>query len=108
MIIQTVNRSQFVDAFHRCGRGQQFSVAALFELFEYLDQMSDDCGKPIELDPIAICCDWCEYDSLRKAADEHDTDQATQAFDDDQLLEWFSEQTLVIQVDGGSVLVANH
>ena len=57
MIIQTIATvHQFRDAFEACGRGNQFSYDALNMLFEYFD----DCGEQVELDPIAICCEFQE------------------------------------------------
>ena len=56
-IIQTIdNASQFRDQFRQCGRADQFSYEALGLLFEYLS----DCGEDIELDVVAICCEFSE------------------------------------------------
>lgn len=57
MIIQTIATvHQFRNAFEACGRGNQFSYDALNMLFEYFD----DAGEQVELDPIAICCEFDE------------------------------------------------
>ena len=50
------NASQFRDAFHRAGRGTQFSYEALGMLFDYFEE----CDPEMELDVIAICCEYCE------------------------------------------------
>jgi hypothetical protein len=56
-IIQTIdNASQFRDQFHRAGRGDQFSYEALGLIFDYLS----DCGSDVELDVVAICCEFSE------------------------------------------------
>ncbi|CAB5194747.1 hypothetical protein UFOVP176_31 [uncultured Caudovirales phage] len=56
-IIQTIDTaSQFRDQFHRYGRGDQFSYEALGLIFDYLN----DCGSDVELDVIAICCEFSE------------------------------------------------
>lgn len=60
MIINTVTESQFRDAFLQYGRGDNFSYQGLSKLFDYLEELSDDIGEPIELDVIAICCDFSE------------------------------------------------
>jgi hypothetical protein len=57
---QTINRSQFHDAFHKAGRGGQFSYEALDALFSAFEEMENATGVPIELDVIAICCDYVE------------------------------------------------
>jgi hypothetical protein len=57
MIYTTIgNASQFRDEFHLCGRGTQFSYEALGLLFDYFEELGED----IELDVIAICCDYSE------------------------------------------------
>lgn len=54
---QTIdNASQFRDAFHRAGRGDQFSYEALGLLFDHLEE----CNPEMELDVIAICCEYSE------------------------------------------------
>ena len=65
---QTVTKHMFVDSFRVYGRTDSFSVAAREALFDYFEQLEDDIGEEIELDPIAICCDWAEYtlDELRQ------------------------------------------
>ena len=60
---QTINFSQFTDAFTSYGRDDQFSYDGLKALFDYLEQLEDDCGTDFELDVIALCCEFSEYDS---------------------------------------------
>ena len=71
-IIQTIdNASQFRDQFHQCGRGDQFSYEALGLLFDYLN----DCGSDVELDVVAICCEFAE-DTPESIAESFDVDIA--------------------------------
>jgi hypothetical protein len=57
---QSINESEFRSAFHSCGRGKQFSYEGLTILFEGLEQYEIDTGEDIELDVIALCCDYSE------------------------------------------------
>lgn len=66
---QTINNSQFHDAFHKIGRGNQFSYEALNILFGYLEQLEEDIGQEIELDVIGLCCEYSESDPLQIAQD---------------------------------------
>ena len=61
MIYQTVNEFDFVRAFDDANRSANFSREARRVLFEYYEDLSDDMGEDIELDPIGICCEWAEY-----------------------------------------------
>jgi hypothetical protein len=56
---QTVNEYDFHRAFEAL-RPDNFSYEGLGLLFEYFEQLEDDMGEEIELDVIAICCDWAE------------------------------------------------
>lgn len=55
---QSINFSAFVDAFHAFDRYDQFGYEALKVIFEYLEEYEDSTGEEIELDVIAICCDY--------------------------------------------------
>lgn len=60
-MITTITCAQFVEAFHQAGRGDSFTRAGLEVIFDSLTDLSAD--TPIALDPIAICCDFTEYDA---------------------------------------------
>ena len=72
---QTIdNASQFRDAFHRAGRGDQFSYEGMELLFDYLEE----CDPEMELDVIAICCEYSEdspEDIVESYGIEYDTDE---------------------------------
>jgi hypothetical protein len=57
---QTITLTQFQDSFNRMDRGSQFSHEALEVLFNYIEQYEQDCGVEIELDVIALCCEYSE------------------------------------------------
>lgn len=57
---QSVSFSSFVDAFKGL-RPENFSYDGLSILFDYLEDYEDQTGETIELDVIAICCDYVEY-----------------------------------------------
>lgn len=70
-IYKTMNVSSFRDAFKQCGRGEQFSFQGLGALYVYLKQLACDTETPIELDVIALCCEYAEYESLAEFQKEH-------------------------------------
>lgn len=57
---QTVNKYDFERAFVDAGRKDQFSYEGRGLLFDYLEQSEDDTGQEIELDVVALCCDYAE------------------------------------------------
>lgn len=55
---QSVNFSTFIDAFYAHDRYDQFGYDALRIIFDYLEEYEEAFGQEIELDVIAICCDF--------------------------------------------------
>ena len=73
---QTINEFDFVQAFKEL-RPNNFSKAGLFALFDYLEQLEDDIGEETELDVIALCCEYAEYDSLAEFREDYGEDYNT-------------------------------
>ena len=48
-----------------------FSYEARKALFDYLEDLEDDTGDKIEFDPIALCCEYSEYESIEKLNEEY-------------------------------------
>jgi len=60
MIHIEVNFSRFCDQFSRMGRADTFSYEGKKVIFDYLEE----AGGDIELDVIALCCEYEESDLL--------------------------------------------
>lgn len=94
MLYQTIDTaSQFRDQFHRCGRGDQFSYEALGLLFDYLN----DCGSDVELDVVAICCEFSE-DTPESIADYYsiDTEGLEEGEIKDEVLKHLENNTSIV------------
>lgn len=78
---QSITFSQFVDAFHAHNRYDSFGYAGLRVIFDYLESYEQDTGEEIELDVIAICCEYCEQ-SWQDVARDYDVD--VDGLDDDE------------------------
>ena len=94
---QSVNFSAFVDAFRSYGRYDQFGYDALQVLFEYLEQYEEDAGTELELDVIALCCEY-SVDSPDDIAEQYGVDLSDCEDDQDKLdtvTEWLSDNTSV-------------
>lgn len=96
----TVSSHSFVEAFRAAGRESQFTRAALFALFDYLESYEEDCGVELELDPIAICCEWAEYESAVEAAESYGREFS----DESDALDWLRDQTQVIEFQSGVLI----
>ena len=94
---QTIDYYQFKHAFEKYGRENNFSYRGLFVLFDYLEQLEDDIGEEIELDVIALCCEYAEYDSLAEFREDYGEDYNTM-----QDIEY---HTTVIMIDDESFII---
>lgn len=75
----TINKCDFVDAFHAMDRRDNFNPKGLETLFDYLEQFEEDIGEEIELDVIALCCEYTQYANLKELQSEHSD---IESFDD--------------------------
>ena len=103
---QRITFSDFLDAFRRHGRETQFSHDAKRALFEYLQDLEEDTGEPIELDVVGLCCDYAEAD-VDTIIDECGLD-ASDCADEDEKLElvedFLDKTTTIVWQDGGTFL----
>lgn len=67
----TVNYNTFKQAFINAGRENTFSGDGLCALFDYLEDYENDTGEELELDVIALCCEYSEYASIAEIANDH-------------------------------------
>jgi hypothetical protein len=113
----TVNFSAFVDAFRSMNRMDNFSYEDLEALFDYLEQYEQDSGEEMELDVIALCCDYDESDVMTITQDyQIDLSEADQAIDEETkqdiiletVCEYLNDNTIVAGVlDNGNIVYAN-
>lgn len=94
-------------------RKNQFTHSAQKALYEYLTQYEEDCDTEIELDIIALCCDYTEYGSAWEAMEQYQPEDMPTIDDGEgmdlvelgeaqeaEALRWFEERTTVIPFDG--------
>lgn len=85
---QTVNFNDFCDAFRDMGRNENFSYKGKRALFDYLEEMESDMGEEVELDVIALCCEYNE-DTIEDILQNYDIGS----------IEELEEKTSVIMVN---------
>ena len=111
-IVQSINSVyQFREAFRVAGRMDQFSYEGLEVLFDYLDNLSEDTGEPVELDVVALCCEYYES-SIQELIDNYNIDLSEVDEDDPDSItevvrEYLEENTSVCgKVSDGFVYAA--
>jgi hypothetical protein len=61
---QTINFNQFCTAFRDMNRDNSFSYEGKRALFDYLEQYEEDTDTEVDLDVIALCCEYTEYEDV--------------------------------------------
>lgn len=107
---QSVTFSQFVDAFRAHDRQDQFSYGALRVLFDEFEDYEEQTGSTIDLDVIAICCEYVEMTlnevvqaySLEDLIDYPDMGEAAQT---EVVIEWLMDHTWFMgKTDSGTLV----
>lgn len=94
---QTIYKDDFVRAFKNYGREDQFSRDGLVALFDYLEEYEDSTGEQVELDVIALCCDYTER-GLKETLDDYNLES----------LEELQNHTQVIVLDDETIIYQNY
>lgn len=95
---QEITENMFVDSFSGSYK-DNFSYYGKIALFEYLTDLEDNTGEEIELDPIAICCDYTEYE---------DFEEIKKQYPKLENIEELEDNTQVIECENGSIIIQNY
>ena len=94
----TLSVYDFRDAFHKAGRGNQFSYDALGIIFDYLEEMESAGGEEYDLDVIALCCE-IEESTPEEVMAAYNLDE------DEDPLEFLHDNTTVLgETDSGAIV----
>ena len=80
-------------------RPNNFSKAGIVALWEYLEGYEEDTGEEIEFDPIALCCEYTEYENIEEFWVSYDADRYpdTDAIMDSTQVYCFGTKSFIIQ-----------
>ena len=95
-MFQHIDKYDFIRAFEQV-RPDNFSRAGLSALYDYLEQYEEDTDEQIELDVIALCCDYAEYESLEEFQEDYSEDYES--------IEDIESETTVITVDDDGFII---
>jgi hypothetical protein len=97
-----VNEYEFKRWFET-NRPNNFSRAGLQALFEDLEQYEEDTGHELEFDPIALCCEYTEYENL----DEFKSNYTCKEYQDIVDIDGLHDYTHTIPVGKDSFIIQN-
>ena len=92
---QTINLSLFEQAFENYKRVENFGYDGLRVLFEYLEELESATGEELELDVIALCCDYA-HDTVEDVARNYQIDLGDCEDDDakrEEVRSWLLDNT---------------
>ena len=69
-MIQTINFNQFCDGFPESYK-DNFSYEGKQALFNYFENYEEDTDETVEYDPVALCCEYSEYESLKELQENY-------------------------------------
>ena len=106
MIYQSIDFNGFQNAFDRYGRSTQFTSTGLKMLYEYLWDLADDMGQGIELDVIALCCQYSEY-TLEEFLNYYKHDDGVETIEEleQALINGDLERVIAHDIDNNVILV---
>tara|TARA_R100001015_G_C4537967_1_gene102683 strand:+ start:242 stop:541 length:300 start_codon:yes stop_codon:yes gene_type:complete len=94
----TVNFYEFSRWFEQ-NRPDNFSRAGITALFDYFEEFEDSTGESIEFDPIAICCEYTEYEDIaefHQNYDEEDYPTIDELYDYTQVIPFGTESFIIL------------
>jgi hypothetical protein len=71
----TVSIHDFRNAFKNYNREANFSYAGQTALFDYLTEYEDSTGEELEMDIIALCCEFSEYEDMEEFHKNYDAEE---------------------------------
>ena len=92
----TVNEWDFIESFKQSGRQDNFSYEGLKALYNYFVEYEDSCGCEIELDVVAICCEFTEYENLEELQGN---------YSDIESIQDLENHTSVIMIDNDNFII---
>lgn len=83
-------------------RPENFSYKGLTALYDYLIEWEEDSGEQIELDVIALCCDFQEFQDIKEIFDYYGIDEDSMT--DEQLEEYVCDHAPIVSWEKGCYL----
>lgn len=96
-IVKTFDENDFINEFKAYNRMDNFSYKGLRVMFDALNELAQDCEMSIEMDVIALCCDYNEL-SIDDVINEYDIDLSDESFDDktELVIDYLQDNTMVL------------
>lgn len=78
-------------------RPNNFTDEGLIVLWDYLEEYEDSTGEEIDLDVIALCCDYCE-ESLSNIVDSYSIDLEGEDDHEQAVKDYLEDKTTLVGI----------
>jgi hypothetical protein len=105
---KTLSTHDIADALHS-DENAGWSWAGACAMAEYLEELEEGSGEEMELDVVAIRCDFSEHESLQAWALDHFGGEAYALerlpdLEDETISEYINDHGILIEFDGGIIV----
>lgn len=101
-MIRTITKNDFHDAFRGSQYENNFTYNGREALFDSLEAYEEATDDTIELDICALSCEYSEYSSIKECYEAYrDYNDET----DEHMRKYLENNTTVIDVKGGGVII---
>ncbi len=106
-MIEQVSQSDFISRFAQMNRENQFTYEGKVALYDYLEECKDDTGQEVELDVIALCCEYTEYENIDEFRKEQEGYKGTSEDYEGEYIDFeaIREHTTLISVGTDSFII---
>ncbi len=105
---ETLSTSQVADRLYEDRHNAGWSWAGAHALAEHLEELEQDMGEEMEMDVVAIRCEYSEYESATDAASNYSDFEADEDADAEDVeaaaLEFLNDNTSVVEFSGGVII----
>lgn len=99
----TITKNDFRNEFKQAGRENQFTYYALGKLFDYIEDYEEQTGEQVELDVVALCCEYSEYESFEELQQNYNVPD-----DFEEARNYLENCTQVICFEEDCILIQNY
>ena len=106
---QQINRGTFIDTFNAI-RPDNFTYDGLVALFDYLEEYEEATGTELDLDVIALCCEYSEYSDIEEYLKDYNADVVREEYETEEeyteaIKEEIKDKTTFIEVDDDAFII---
>lgn len=102
---KTITKQDFINEFENSYRKENFSYQGLEKLFDYFEQFETETGEQIELDIIAICCDFVEFENINELKKEYEIPSYLSF---EKIFDYLNERTQVVSFEKNCILIQRY